>query len=60
MYVGDNSQFELELEDEVRYGQPRKALARHHTSRVTDDICFDEEGIESGPIAIVVHDTVDG
>ena len=60
MYVGDNSQFELELENEVRNGQPRKALPRHRTRQVTDDIYSDEEGIESGLTAIVVHDTVDG
>ena len=60
LYVGDNSQFELELENEVRNGQPRKALPRHRTRQVTDDIYSDEEGIESGLTAIVVHDTVDG
>ena len=60
LYVGDSSQFELELENEVRNAQPRKALPCYRTRRVTDDIYSDEEGTESGPTAIVVHDTVDG
>ena len=60
LYVGDSSQFELELENEVKNAQPRKALPRHRTRRVTNDIYSDEEGTESGPTAIVVHDTVDG
>ena len=60
LYVGDNSPFGLELEDEVRNGQPRTAFPCHRTRCVTDDIYSEEEGIESGPTAIVVHDTVDG
>ena len=60
LYVGNNSQFELELENEVRNGQPRKALPCQRMRQVTDDIYSHEEGIEYGPTAIVVHDTVDG
>ena len=60
LYISDNSQFKLELNNEVRNGQPRKALPGHHTHQVPDDIYSDEEGIESGLTAIVVHDTVDG
>ena len=60
LYISDNSQFKLELKNEVRYGQPRKALPGHPTHQVPDDIYSDEEGMESGLTAIVVHDTVDG